>query len=98
VAADPYSDIVSLRNQAAPLDFLDVSGKRYYLELSLKADQNTIAGTLSTRNPFRVFEGGQGRAELVGRFTTTPGPVTVPEPSSALMAVFGAPALCRRKR
>ena len=38
MAADPYSDIVSLRNQAAPLDFLDVSGNRYYLELSFKAD------------------------------------------------------------
>lgn len=91
-------DIVSLRNQAAPVDFLDAAGNRYYFELTFKVDQNTIDGTLSTQDQFRVFEGGQGRAELVGRFTTTPGAVTVPEPSSALMAVFGAFALCRRKR
>jgi hypothetical protein len=35
---------------------------------------------------------------LVGRFTTTPGPITVPEPSSALIALLGALALGRRKR
>lgn len=95
------ADTVSLRNQGSILNFSDASGNKYYLELSFKVDQNTLDGTLSTADEFKVFEGYQGRAELLGRFTTTPGVVPVspvPEPSSALMAVIGVLALIRRKR
>jgi|GEM_PF-2445711 len=98
--SDPVAsaDIVSLRNLAAPLDFTDASGNRYYLELTFKVDQNTMDGTLSTPNEFRVFEGGQGRADLLGRFTTTPGVAAVPEPSAALLGLLGSLAFFRRKR
>jgi hypothetical protein len=99
-SSDPVAsaDIVSLRNAAEPLDFFDSSGNRYYLELTFKVDQTTIDGTLSTQNEFRVFEGGQGSATLLGRFTTTPANVTVPEPSSAILGAFGMLFLLRRKR
>lgn len=98
--SDPVAsaDTVSLRNPGSPLDFTDASGNRYYLELTFKVDQNTLDGTLSTPDQFRVFEGKQGRADLLGRFTTTPGVMAIPEPSSALLAVLGALALLRRKR
>ena len=99
--SDPIAsaDIVSLRDWAAPLDFTDASGNRYYLELTFQVDQNTMDGTLSTQDEFRVFEGGQGRADLVGRFTTTPGAaMTIPEPSTALLGALGLLALVRRKR
>ncbi len=94
--SDPVAsaDIVSLRNTVAPLNFSDAAGNQYYLELSFKVDQTTIDGTLSTPDEFRVFEGGQGRADLLGRFTTC----SVPEPSTALLSVLGALALFRRKR
>jgi len=92
------ADIVSLRNLSAPLDFSDAAGNRYYLELTFKVDQTTIDGTLSTQEQFRVFEGGQGRADLLGRFTTTPISAPVPEPSTALLGVLGALAFFRRKR
>jgi len=94
--SDPVAsaDIVSIRNSGAPLNFTDTSGNKYFLELSFKVDQATLDGTLSTQNEFRVFEGGQGRAELLGRFTTAP----IPEPSSALLAVLGMVAVLRRKR
>lgn len=97
--SDPVAsaDTVSLRN-FAPLDFTDSSGNQYYLELTFKVDQNTLDGTLSTPDEFRVFEGKQGRAELLGRFTTIPGTAPVPEPSSAMLAILGAVALLRRKR
>ena len=95
--SDPVAsaDIVSLRNVLAPLNFKDASGNAYYLELSFKVDQTTIDGTLSTPDEFRVFEGGQGRADLLGRFTTA---AAVPEPSAALLSVLGALAFFRRKR
>ncbi len=98
--SDPVAsaDIVSLRNLAAPLNFTDASGNTYYLELTFKVDQNTIDGTLSTQDQFRVFEGGQGRADLLGRFTTTPGIATIPEPSAALLGLLGSLAFFRRKR
>ena len=92
------ADIVSLRNLSAPLDFTDASGNRYYLELTFKVDQTTIDGTLSTQDQFRVFEGGQGRADLLGRFTTNPITAAVPEPSTALLGMLGALALLRRRR
>jgi hypothetical protein len=97
---DPVAsaDIVSLRDWAAPLNYTDSSGNQYFLELTFKVDQNTLDGTLSTQEQFRVFEGGQGRAELLGRFTTTPGPLAIPEPSSAMLGLLGAIALLRRKR
>jgi hypothetical protein len=98
--SDPIAsaDIVSLRNLGAPLNFTDASGNRYYLELTFKVDQNTLDGTLSTQDQFRVFEGGQGRADLLGRFTTTPGAMAVPEPSAALLGLLGSLAFFRRKR
>ncbi len=97
---DPVAsaDIVSLRNWASELNYTDSNGDRYYLELTFKVDQNTIDGTLSTADQFRVFEGGQGRAELLGRFTTTPTLQNVPEPSTALLGLLGSLALLRRKR
>ena len=96
---DPIAsaDIVSLRNWASPIDYIDSNGNRYYLELTFKVDQNTIDGTLSSPDEFRVFEGGQGRAELLGRFTTTP-TNQIPEPSTALLGFIGSLALLRRKR
>jgi hypothetical protein len=93
---DPVAsaDTVSLRSPFAPVNFTDASGNRYFLELSFRVDQNTLDGTLSTQDQFKVFEGGQGRAELLGRFTTA----AIPEPSSALLAIFGLVAILRRKR
>lgn len=76
-------------------------GYLYYLELSFVVDKNTLDGTLSTPDQFKVFEGYECRAEPLGRFTTTPGVpniLPVPEPSSAIMAVLGVPTLVRRKR
>jgi PEP-CTERM motif len=101
---DPIAsaDIVTLRNQAAPLNFTDASGNRYYLEISFKVDPNTIDGTLSTADQFKVFEGQAGRGTMQGRFTVTPihppGDGSVPEPSTALLAVLGLLAVIRRKR
>jgi hypothetical protein len=88
------ADTVSLRNSGAPLNFNDAAGNTYYLELTFRVDQNTLDGTLSTQDQFKVFEGGQGRAELLGRFTTTP----IPEPSSAILSVISLLATLRRKR
>jgi hypothetical protein len=95
-SSDPVAsaDIVSLRNIAAPLDFEDAAGNRFYLELTFMVDKTTIDGTLSTQTEFRVFEGGQGRADLLGRVVSSP----VPEPSTALLGVLGALAFFRRKR
>jgi hypothetical protein len=94
--SDPIAsaDTVSLRNTGAPLNFSDSAGNTYYLELTFRVDQNTLDGTLSTQDQFKVYEGGQGKAELLGRFTTTP----IPEPSSAILSVFGLAAVLRRKR
>ena len=92
------ADIVSLRNWASPLDYVDSNGNHYYLELTFKVDQNTIDGTLSSPDQFRVFEGGQGRAELLGRFTTSPSTQQIPEPSVALLGLLASFGLLRRKR
>ena len=102
--SDPVAsaDIVSLRDFVEPLDFFDSYGNRYYMELTFQVDQNTIDGTLSTQDEFRVFEGGQGSATLLGKFTTTPvgftGQIVVPEPSSAMIGALGMLILFRRKR
>lgn len=102
---DPVAsaDIVSLKSLAAPLNFKDSAGNQYYLELTFKVDSNTIDGTLSTQEQFHVFEGTQGRATLLGRFTVDPvgGLGTngvVPEPSSALLGGIGLLILLRRRR
>lgn len=103
IDGDPIAsaDIVRLGNLADPIQFTDPAGRRYYLELSFRPDQTTIDGTLSTQDEFRVFEGGQGRAELVGRFTTSPisaGGAAVPEPSSLLLGALGSLLMFRRRR
>lgn len=95
------ADIVSLRDRVASLDFFDTYGNRYYMELTFQVDQSTIDGTLSSADQFRVFEGGQGSATLLGRFTTTPVGFTgtlVPEPSSAVLGALGMLFLFRRRR
>ena len=92
------ADIVSLGNISSPLAFTDAAGYRYYLEMTFQVDQNTLDGTLSTVNQFRVFEGMQGSAELLGRFTTAPAD-GVPEPGgTALAAVAGILLVWRRRR
>jgi len=101
--SDPIAsaDIVDLGNTYQPLEFTDANGNRYYLELTFRPDQTTIDGTLSTPDQFRVYEGGQGAAELVGRFTTSPtgsGIIPVPEPSSLLLGALGSLLLFRRRR
>ena len=101
---DPVSsaDIVSLRDHVAALDFFDTYGNRYYMEVTFQVDQDTIDGTLSSQDEFRVFEGGQGSATLLGRFTTSPigftGQLAVPEPSTALLGALGMFFLLRRRR
>jgi hypothetical protein len=95
------ADIVRLGNLAEPLDFSDTYGNRYYLELTFEIDQDTMDGTLSTQDEFRVFEGQSGRAVLLGRFTTTPIGMNVnliPEPSTALLGLIGMGFLLRRRR
>jgi hypothetical protein len=94
---DPISsaDIVSLYENAMPINFVDDEGRGYSLELSFRVDQSTLDGTLSSPTEFRVFEGMQGRAELVGRFVSTE---PIPEPSTALLAVIGSLVLFRRRR
>ena len=97
---DPVAsaDIVSLRNLAAPIDFTDASGNQYFLELTFKVDQDTMDGTLSTQDQFRVFEGSEGSATLVGRFTTSPITQAIPEPSAAAIGALGMLFLLRRRR
>lgn len=97
------ADIVSLADQARVLEFFDTYGNPYYLELTFQVDQTTIDGTLSTASEFRVFEGSQGRATLLGRFTTNPiGPqgdvLLIPEPSSVLLGFAGLALMLRRRR
>jgi len=100
---DPVAsaDIVRLGNLARPLDFTDIYGNQYYLELTFEIDQDTLDGTLSSQDEFRVFEGQTGRAVLLGRFTTSPvgmDVILIPEPSTALLGMLGAAFLLRRKR
>jgi hypothetical protein len=98
---DPIAsaDIVSLANLFAPIQFTTSSGQAYYLELTFQVDQDTLDGTLSTQDEFRVFEGSQGSATLLGRFTTAPiGGATIPEPSTALASALGLLLALRRKR
>jgi hypothetical protein len=101
---DPVAsaDTVALRNRVAPLEFTDAYGNQYYMELSFRIDQSTIDGTLSSADQFKVFEGQQGSATLLARFTTTPvgftGQLAVPEPSSAMIGALGMLVLFRRKR
>lgn len=83
------ADIVSLHSLSAPVNFTDATGNRYFLELTFQVDQDTLDGTLSTAKEFRVFEGGGGSATLLGRFTTTPVSIAVPEPSAPLMLCGG---------
>ena len=72
------------------------------MEVTFQVDQDTIDGTLSSQDEFRVFEGGQGSATLLGRFTTSPigftGQLAVPEPSTALLGALGMFFLLRRRR
>jgi hypothetical protein len=92
------ADMVSLSNHFAPTGYKDSSGNAYYLELSFKMDADAL-NTLSTGTEFRAYEGATSRAEIIGRFTTTPIFAVVPEPSSILICLLGTlPLLSRRKR
>ena len=88
------ADIVRLNNTLAPLNFSDAQGTQYFLEVGFRVDATTLNNTLSTPTEFRVLEGGNGRADLVGRFTTAP----IPEPSSAMLVGLAAMGLLRRSR
>ncbi|MCP5534145.1 MAG: PEP-CTERM sorting domain-containing protein [Akkermansiaceae bacterium] len=99
--SDPYAsaDIVTLDDAFAPIEFTDAYGNLYFFELSFQVDEDTMDGTLSTQDQFRVFEGGQGGAVLLGRFTTNPFGLTgVPEPSTFLLTFGGALLALRRRR
>ncbi|WAC18162.1 choice-of-anchor K domain-containing protein [Luteolibacter sp. SL250] len=96
--AEQNADVVSLSNHFSPTGYKDSSGNAYYLELSFKMDADTL-NTLSTGTEFRAYEGGTSRAEIIGRFTTTPNVAMVPEPSTLLIGLLGAlPLISRRKR
>lgn len=88
------ADIVRLNNTFAPLNFTDAQGTQYFMEVGFRVDPTTLNNTLSTPTEFRVLEGGNGRADLVGRFTTAP----IPEPSSAMLVGLAAIGLLRRSR
>jgi hypothetical protein len=93
---DPIAsaDIVRLNNSLAPLNFSDAVGNQYFLEVGFRVDPTTLNNTLSTPSEFRVLEGGNGRADLVGRFTVVP----IPEPGSAMLLGLAALGLLRRNR
>lgn len=96
--AEQNADVVSLSNHFAPTGYKDSSGNAYYLELSFKMDADTL-NALSTGTEFRAYEGTTSRAEIIGRFTTTPSVAVVPEPSSLLIGLLGTlPLISRRKR
>ncbi len=96
--AEQNADIVSLANTFAPIGYKDDSGNPYYLELSFRMTADTL-NSKSTNTEFRVYEGSVGRAEIIGRFTTTPSIAVVPEPSSLLAGLLGLmPFISRRKR
>lgn len=88
------ADIVRLNNSLAPLNFTDALGTEYLLEVGFRVDATTLNNTLSTPSEFRVLEGGNGRADLVGRFTATP----IPEPGSAMLVGLAALGFLRRSR
>jgi len=97
--AAEQADIVSLPNLTTPLNYTDSNGKTYYLELSFQIDADTINNSLSNSSEFRVYEGSVGRAEMVGRITTTPTNLAVvPEPSTLLLGALFPIALFRRQR
>ncbi len=93
---DPIAsaDIVRLNNGLAPLNFSDAAGNQYFLEVGFRVDPATLNNTLSTPSEFRVLEGGNGRADLVGRFTVAP----IPEPGSAMLIGLAALGFLRRQR
>jgi hypothetical protein len=74
--------------------FSEAQGTQSVLEVGFRVDATTLNNTLSTPTEFRVLEGGNGRADLVGRFTTVP----IPEPSSAMLVGLAAMGLLRRSR
>lgn len=100
-SSDPIAsaDIVTLNNSYKSIGFTDAYGHEYFFELSFQVDNDTLDGTLSTPDQFRVFEGAQGRAVLLGRLTTNPFELTgVPEPSSLVLAAGGVLLALRRRR
>jgi hypothetical protein len=74
--------------------FSEAQGTQSVLEVGFRVYATTLNNTLSTPTEFRVLEGGNGRADLVGRFTTAP----IPEPSSAMLVGLAAMGLLRRSR
>lgn len=88
------ADTVRLGTPAEPVTFADSIGNLYTIDLSFQLDQTTLNNTLSTQREFRVLEGGTGRAELIGRLTTTP----IPEPGSAVLVGVAVLGLLRRTR
>lgn len=95
-SSDPIAsaDIVRFGALSSPIDFRDTFGNPYFLELTFQLDADATDGTLSTAEQFQVFEGVQGKANLIGRFTTTP----IPEPSSLFLASLGMAFFIRRSR
>jgi hypothetical protein len=88
------ADTVCLGTALAPLTFSDAIGNLYSIDLSFRVEPTTLNNTLSTPTAFRVLEGGTGRAELIGRLTTTP----IPEPGSAVLVGVAGWGLLRRTR
>lgn len=88
------ADYVQLSNLFTPIPFTDAVGNPYTFELSMVQDLDFGDGSYVSGNEFRVAEGTVGRAELIGRFYTTP----IPEPSSLLLAAIGGLVILRRIR
>lgn len=94
------ADIVSLPHLTTPLSYTDSNGNTYHLELAFQIDDDTINNSLSKSTEFRVYEGSLGRAEMIGRITTTPGNLgAIPEPSALLLtAIFPVLSFRRQRR
>lgn len=88
------ADFLQLVDLFTPIPFTDDSGNPYTFEVSLVQDLDFGDGSYVSGNEFRVAEGTVGRAELVGRFYTTP----IPEPSSLLLAAIGGLVIFQRFR